>query len=186
MQNKVEEDVSLPPGCSLWFGWVLVSITGSLLGWFVGWQSSFMIPGELSTPVIGTFTGLILGLFQWLILRSRVRNAGWWVPATAAGWGAGFLLGVFAAQWFGLAGYPFGLLIGGITGAVLGILQWAALVHGGVRDATMWIPISVFAWTSALFYYQPGTSWVGALYGALAGIVTATALLWLLHRPAPD
>ena len=43
-----------------------------------------------------TIFGAIVGTAQWLVLRPTLRD-GWWVPATAIGWGmSGFLMGFTA------------------------------------------------------------------------------------------
>ncbi len=36
--------------------------------------------------------GAILGLVQWVILRRRMRRAGWWITANAVAWAAGIAL----------------------------------------------------------------------------------------------
>lgn len=37
-------------------------------------------------------TGIVLGVFQWVLLRQHLALAGWWVPAIAIGWTAGWTL----------------------------------------------------------------------------------------------
>jgi hypothetical protein len=185
MADEQEAGSLLPPGCGLWIGWLAANILGSFLGWFAGWRASFAAPGGLSTIVIGGVMGLILGFMQGLILRGYLRAAGWWVLASALGWGAGFSTGVLFAQWFSSREFLFGILVGTMTGAILGIAQWVIL-RGHVTKAGWWIPASAFAWASSLLYYRPGSTGLGALFGILSGIVTGTVLLWLFHRPVAD
>jgi hypothetical protein len=185
MSENTEADEVLSPGCGLWLGWIFTSILGAGLGWAGGWRLSFITPGLVSTIVIGMTMGMIMGFFQWLVLRGRIARARLWAPASAAGWALGFSLGAEAAfrlEWVGAA---FGLLIGIATGLCVGVFQWAIL-RPSVTRAWIWIPVSVFAWTASLIYYQPGVTILGALFGALTGFVTGTAMLWLIYRPVPD
>jgi hypothetical protein len=175
----------LPPGCGMWFAWLFTSTLGMGLGWVLGWQVSFIIPGVFSTVMLGAVAGLILGTLQWLVMRSQFQGSALWILATAAGWGVGFPVGVALAQGFGLADWAFGLTIGAVTGAVTGISQWLFLSRRSLR-AGWWIPLSVFALASGLVYYRADAAWLGILIGALYGIVTGVALVWLLYGPVKD
>ncbi len=185
MSNGTEDNQLIPPGCGMWFAWLFASMLGTALGWVAGWQASFSAPGILVTFALGAVLGLIQGLFRWLVLRSHITGAGWWVLVTALGWTAGFPLGAFLAQRLGLAESGFGLAIGAVAGAILGALQWIYL-RGRVTSAGWWVPVSIFAWASSLIFYQPGATWLGTFYGTLSGIVTGVAILWLIYRPVPD
>jgi uncharacterized membrane protein YeaQ/YmgE (transglycosylase-associated protein family) len=41
----------------------------------------------------GAVFGALLGLFQWLVLRSKTQNAHWWIYANVLGWSIGAALG---------------------------------------------------------------------------------------------
>ena len=184
MAGEPEKGDLLPPGCGLWFGWLIASVAGALLGWIIGWQASFIVPGGVSTLVLGFTMGLLLGAMQWLVLRAHIKGSGWWVFVSALGWAVGFSIGVELALRLGLTDVLFGLVVGIFTGITLGIFQWIIL-RRQVPNAGWWVPASTFAWTSSLLYYRPGITGVGAFYGILSGLVTATVLLWLLYRPEP-
>lgn len=70
--------------------WVLVTVAG----WFLG-ILLIALPGWLgwtATPLnnldlILLVMGLAIGITQWLLLRRRFAQAGWWIPANALGWG---------------------------------------------------------------------------------------------------
>ena len=72
----------------------------------------------------------LLGVFQWLILRSEVDGAGWWVVAhlaalLAAGPGVGFVSWLTGAPvdsaWGNLSRW---LAFGGVYGVVTGSALW--------------------------------------------------------------
>lgn len=63
--------------------WKLPEDLGVPLG-ALGWMIAFVLGGTLA------------GIMQQRILRHHVRRSGWWVPASAAGWGLGMTgLGIF-------------------------------------------------------------------------------------------
>jgi hypothetical protein len=175
----------IPPGCGIYFSWLGLTILGSLLGWWLGWQLSYLVPGGLSTWTLAGVMGLVLGAAQWPVVQAHLPRSGWWVLATGLGWMAGFQLGSLLAYRFGLAGIAFGLLVGVVTGAVLGLFQWVYLQRW-VSRAGWWVPASIFAWASSLIYFRPGPNALGGLMGALVGLVTGLALLWLVYRPADE
>jgi hypothetical protein len=171
----------LPAGCGLWIGWMFMTLLGGGIGWWLGWVASTLVPGAIATPVLGSVMGTCLGLAQWPFMAGRISMSWRWVAASAVGWSLGFLAGAELSSLYSLDGALFGLVTGLVTGAFLGTLQWV-LLRGVVTQAGWWIPVNIFAWGSALLYYRP-SAWLGLLIGALAGIVTAIALLWLFHRP---
>lgn len=92
---------------------------------------------DVGTFILGSFTGAIIGIGQWLVLRRHLGNVGWWVPATAVG-GA---LGVGVS----LGGVPFpGVLYSGAWALVfimvIGTAQWLVL-RRSVQQAGWWIAI---------------------------------------------
>jgi hypothetical protein len=171
----------LPAGCGMWIGWMVMTLLGGGIGWWLGWIASTLVPGAISTPVLGGVMGVCLGLAQWPFMAGRLSMSWRWIAASAVGWGLGFLAGAELSSLYSLDGALFGLVTGLVTGAFLGTLQWM-LLREVVTQAGWWIPVNIFAWGSALLYYRP-SAWLGLLIGALAGIVTAIALLWLFHRP---
>ena len=58
--------------------WGLPDDLGFPLG-VLGWAIAFVVGGALS------------GVMQYRILRRHVRQSGWWVPASAIGWGLGVI-----------------------------------------------------------------------------------------------
>lgn len=111
--------------------------------------------------------GAIVGAGQWFVLRGLIVRSGWWMPATAAGWTAGYL---WSNLLFPLTSDPvsnfslFSLWL--LIGLTTGLCQWMVLRLHYERSA-LWVPAAIVA--AAL-----GAS--GWLLGGLFG----WALLWLL------
>ena len=106
--------------------WICSSIVGlgapfvlTDLSKFVGWNLPYSLPLAI---VLG---GLIVGIWQALILRSRLRQTGWWIVASALGW-------ALAGGTSAMADSPRAHAIRGIWGAVvyLGIIAAGGLILG--------------------------------------------------------
>ncbi len=62
--------------------------------------------------------GAFFGRVQWLVLRGRVRQAGWWVLASAASSAIGWVIGgtmANEARFFGIISAVLSGIIGGIV-----------------------------------------------------------------------
>ena len=66
---------------------------------------------QLPEAMIFSFSGLLIGVFQWLVIRKQFTNSFYWIPANFLGWGLGHLV-MFTALAFFLGA----LLLGIITG----------------------------------------------------------------------
>ena len=117
-------------------GWTPASAAGFALGFTAVWALAGAAHGAAyghhavphavdgaGTPG-GALLGAAFGAAQWLVLRRRVARAGWWVPANAAGFAAGWALAAAAP----VDGVPAHFTGGAIFGAVLGLLTGGALV----------------------------------------------------------
>ncbi len=80
--------------------WVLASIIGFTISssihgvvcHFYGYPDDLGLPlGVLVWTLAFVLGGALTGLLQQRILRHQVRRSGWWVPASAAGWGLGVI-----------------------------------------------------------------------------------------------
>jgi hypothetical protein len=70
-------------------GWILATMAGWFLGIFLivflrwlGWTAPM---NTLDLTLL--LMGLAIGLTQWLLLRNRLPQAGWWIAANVLGWG---------------------------------------------------------------------------------------------------
>ena len=91
---------------SLVDGWIELTVAGWVIGWpLTLWGLGFperLLSTWPSSPAAGPVeqdaphlmlsmaawiaAGVVVGLGQWLRLRQKVKQAGWWVLATAIGW----------------------------------------------------------------------------------------------------
>jgi hypothetical protein len=134
----------------------------------LGWLLAGVLPAEFALVV----TGLVIGGLQWVVLRQRVPQTGWWVLASTAGWTGGWAIVNVSVR------PEFGFLTGAVLGAAMGIAQWLFL-RRHFYQAGWWILVSVLGWTAGL------TLLTGPLLvGAVAGAVTGIALELFLRYPA--
>lgn len=106
-----------PLALSRW--WVVSSLIGGALGLAVGMQLAEAVPVTAMTKLIrrnaetlfapgtafrvaisGLLFGLLLGLWQWFVLRYHVDNVAWWVVATAIGWATALWPADGSMSWF--------------------------------------------------------------------------------------
>jgi hypothetical protein len=156
---KVPVAGATPVVWGLWFWWVAATLVGlgiGLLGanyWGAEMaSSSFYWTGEMAFSTYATVMGLLLGLgtsiAQWLVLRSHLNYAGWWVLASGVGWAAStFLVSMPTGS------PPHFTVVGAVPwafagGAIIGLGQWLILARQ-VRGAGWWLLASATGW--ALF-----------------------------------
>lgn len=114
-------------------GWWIVA---TALGWPLGIAVVYL--GYAIWPVVlnanstwsAMLIGAVTGLAQWLVLRRRVPRAGWWVLASALGWGlARLIVGeVFTSL--------LELLVIAVPAAVTGLAMWWLLAHLPQHETT--------------------------------------------------
>lgn len=84
--------------------WILAGIIGFVVSAYTHAAASnywkipddiVNMPGTLMWTLSFILGGAITGLLQQRILCHQVRHSGWWVPASAAGWGLGMIGEVF-------------------------------------------------------------------------------------------
>jgi hypothetical protein len=102
--------------------WLFATIAGWLLGVLLivlpGWLN--WTDGPFSLDLTFILIGLGIGLAQWLLLRQRLSQAGWWIGANVVGWGLSALITDNTVEQFQL--FALGLLPACITAAVLALL----------------------------------------------------------------
>ncbi len=70
--------------------WILFTGIGFPGGLFLGVLASVVARRSddlISSLILGTTLGAILGVFQWLVLSKKVKNSIWWIPISTLTWG---------------------------------------------------------------------------------------------------
>jgi hypothetical protein len=165
-------------------------VAATVVGWAIGFFLCEALKAFLNTFLVdGLIVGTFIGIAQGLVVRRGIAPMGWWVFVTIAGFGVGLAAGEALA--LNLSG-PLGRLVTGvIIGAAVGTAQWLVL-RRGLAQAAWWIPANIAAWglgwtlirlvddaatMSTMVIYL-----VGAGGAAVAGLVTAIALISLTRR----
>jgi hypothetical protein len=181
---------------SRWLGWVLATALGAAVGLVLSpiIARSIGAMGNLDEDVLfGAAAALLLGIFigglQWLVLKRLVSRAGWWVPASLAGYVAVFISSSLSnVLRLGAAiGTPYFIPLTAVLGAALGAPQyWVLKQH--FPKAGWWVLASSVGMLGSLM----GGVWpahnivelviLGASMGAIWGGVTGIALEWLLRN----
>jgi hypothetical protein len=188
-------------GWKFWLWWLLATTAGWMLGFVILASFPKTTTPALVEGALLTLSGTLSGALQWLVLRRHIRRAGWWVPASAAGWVGGFalflLLAVSSVSVVEMSAATTGLLLrfslgamaGAGVGAATGVLQWLVL-RRQVHRAGGWVVASITAWLLAfagLVLASRSTSatflGVGAMVGVVVGGITGAALVLLWRSP---
>jgi hypothetical protein len=107
--------VGLTVGLAQWFvlrgqlerpGWWILA---SAVGWAAGRGLAGAVIPTGNPVLIGGTVGAILGITQWLVLRTQAFQSWWWIVLSAASWGLALT---------GFLGAP---LVGAIAGASTGL-----------------------------------------------------------------
>ncbi len=192
---------------ALWLVWVGASWVGLILGMGIGnWILALvLVSAQCGEPLydspacrVWTYLALalsslvcggVIGLLQSRALRLlHITLPARWVPSSMLGWMAGMILGIGLlplaigspsgdALRYGSVGAVYG-----ITGAVIGGVQWWAL-RSRLANAAWWIPATILA--TAL--WGTVSAWTGGnpATWSVAGAITGGVLVWLLRRHSP-
>lgn len=180
-------------------GWGLAGFTGLPIGrvMFAEADVRAMVSVLGTMGLFGTLIGAMIGTSQWMYLRWRIREASWWIPATALGWGLGLPLAVWLNLW---AGFRLSaILYGVVIGIAVGLGQWL-LLKRWTAPAGRWILISAVALPVGMLLVgmvdqqwvaeshagweqmRWGTALAGGVAGWFVGLLTGVTLLVLLAR----
>jgi hypothetical protein len=152
---------------SLLFYWMMATAFGWVLGWLI-------------LPAVALVTaGVGAGVVQAVVLYRRIPKAWQWILASTIGWMAGMAILIPMVP----AGA--GVASGAIMGATAGTAQWS-LLRRHVSWAGWWIAVSAVAWSTGMGIAPASGDPVLpriVLAGAMAGIMTGTALTILMRFP---
>ena len=151
----------------------------SIYAWIIG---AALIIGLLGFVLYG----LIVGGFQWLVIRNRLGQKTPWVSRTVIGVFVAIALTFVAAALASRASETWGSAIIGIgAGLGMGLLQWTAL-RSRIGGSVVWIvanPVAIFV--AALIGLPIGNlnNYAGLVSVALIiTLITGLAMDWLLPR----
>ena len=201
--------------------WVLATLIGQMLsGLFVTTQVHVPIPVDFDLEILGisrtifeavliseVIHGISLGMFQWLVLRSRVSQSARWIVVTPLG----MIFGGYMSPLFlkvehqlllrGLGPIDVGLSMV-LYGVTIGLSQWVVL-RKSLSIAWTWVITNGLGWSLAItlgtdfirrsLYGYPGFisyTLVNPYYeivihssiGMFVGIITGLFLWWLLNQ----
>jgi hypothetical protein len=189
----VNEEKSISFGWYTWVGWVLASAFGTAAGFAISVNLLSILSSDISSALNEVLIfGLILaamGTLQWLVLRSQISQAGWWIVASIV---SGTVLGIMATLFS--TGAEVNPIIGyGLFGITLGVPQWLVL-RRQLSHSWLWLIASPIGWTLAVLVVTAlGRTWQQVsettglilgfgLMGAVVGMITGTLLIWLLRQ----
>ena len=152
-------------------------LAGLLLGPPAGYAADVLLGMMLVLPAAGIVVGACFGFSQGVVLRGNGVNRWRWIGATAVGMCVGVTLGTMVVELLGFresvgAREVFALgVVGGVTGLIVGIMQWSVL-HKTVGRARWWA--LAMAATCALGFLGGGLS-ANILLGDMKGLAGFTA-----------
>ncbi len=144
----------IKPARSFWLLWMLATSISSVIGFAVGGiLVQFFDNREFALSLLAFLTvwGLVIGVGQWMILRTKLTKAWGWIPATAIGLPSGLFFGYWVI--YNLLGPSFrnenemlpAFLTSTIAGITTGTLQWFVL-RGTIKKSLRWILVSTISW----------------------------------------
>ena len=165
-------------GLRPWWRWMLVALAFPVAGY-----TAHAVAGpvdSVSAAILGgVITGAGIGAAQWALLRRRGISVGW-IPATAAGLGAGLAAGAALVSY--RTDISSLVLMGAICGLAVGIAQGAML--GSVKRMLLWTVATAALWAIGWTVTTAGgisvdEQWV--VFGAY-GAITSTFLQSMIVR----
>ncbi len=77
-----------------WLHWAQELIIFGKMHWLARVEASWPEASWPAGAVTLVMFGVVLGIAQWLVLRGRVRQAGWWIAISVGGWALAALSGL--------------------------------------------------------------------------------------------
>jgi hypothetical protein len=127
------------------WAWPLAIILGFPIAGYVANLIAGAVDSIVAALAGGLIAGVVVGAAQWLALR---RVVPWvWIAATSLGMAVGLTLGAALVD-YGVSRVDL-MLMGVVTGAVVGGLQAVVLARRGFSGAAWWAVANPLAWALA-------------------------------------
>jgi hypothetical protein len=154
------------PRWSFYLGWVALNIIAVVAAWFIAWAlislitqivgdtievagQSRIIEDSLYMVLLFPIIGLLIGIFQYILLRRYLPRLTGWIPATFLGWLMPFVTGFFIVTVLGMKNDTLSIMLGLLLiGASVALPQWW-LLRQRVRYAFWWILACGLGWSLA-------------------------------------
>ena len=145
---------AMRPMMRISLGWIAATAVGwgvgtpliiGISGWISSFRDDLNSTDALLVYILGAaLAGLIAGAAQWVILSQKMKRAGWWLVASAAGWTIAWVA-TLALAWglrqqsrlpVTLDEWLLGVLLGCVAGTLVGLETGIALV--GLWAQQLW------------------------------------------------
>lgn len=169
------------------------------LTFLIFWAATTTIALAIALIVRLWLVGIIIGIAQWLVLWNRFPKSGWWILATAIGFGLAWspawnlALKILSS---GLGEYRYSLewpIVLGVTGLIVGFFQWLVLrrwvfragwwiitspiagIAGGILAMIVFDVVFRYIDSPTLVWFLPAITGLssGLVYGLISGYVLA-------------
>ena len=148
--------------------WILGAAVTDALGIDTSWTGVGVVSGVVN--------GTVSGIAQWIVLRNRVRGAGWWLLASIGGGLVSGAVSLAVEAVDGVNEIVAGTIAGAVRGVTAGTAQWF-LLENQVHHAGWWILASTVG--GAL-------GWIPSMTKVMIDAITGFVLVNLLQRPMPE
>jgi hypothetical protein len=180
----------------LWLGWTLATGLGMLVGLLTFIPLLPILDLGVARVVIPLWAGILVGAFQWLVLRGYLTHSIDWILNGGIGWALGYGLGLIIIQ--ALRDFAWGAFLGYIIfGLIIAVLQWPVL-RREIPNALPWILASIIGWALGAYLSQIvlglfvtgdaiepvwSTTIIAGTTGLIAGAITGLVLVWIVRQP---
>jgi hypothetical protein len=164
------------------WAWPLAALLGFPVGGYVANLTVGAVDSVGAAIAGGLIAGAVVGTAQWLALRQSVP---WlWIAATSLGMSVGLAIGAALVDY----GIDRGelILMGAITGLVVGALQALVLTRQGIAGAAWWVaanpPLWAVAWLISSYVISANIEERFTNFGASGVILYALGTGLILAR----